>query len=149
MLNRLISICASQKMILLLVYYIFVVILSYVCSLLLVSVNLYLYFVKENPDNVVKAMNAVGVDAFRGATQLNVVEPDNGDCYLNYQSTEFLEQYPHEAKFLIDHVVYLPVNKFVPFYELDKIAHSIGVALLACSQGNETFSKKPRFVSKL
>ncbi len=97
-------------------------------------------------------MNALGVDAFRGATQLNVVEPDNGDTYLCHNMQEFLCRYPHEAKFLIDHIVYLPVNKFVPFFELDKIARGVEVALSMCNQNSSVSGstvKKPLFVAKL
>lgn len=112
-----------------------------------------MHVLQENPDDVVRAMNAVGVDAFRGATQLNVVEPDNGDTYLCHTKQEFLDKYPHEAKFLIDHIIYLPVNKFVPFSELDKIARGVEVAMSMCNQSSASSGsaavKKPRFVAKL
>jgi perosamine synthetase len=88
---------------------------------------------QDDPDEVVKALNDLGVDAYRGATQLNVIEPDNGhhDHILSPLSNldQFLTRYPHEAKYLIDHVVYLPVNKTVPFHELDRICSALSTAL--------------------
>jgi dTDP-4-amino-4,6-dideoxygalactose transaminase len=88
---------------------------------------------QDDPDEVVKMLNEQGVDAYRGATQLNVVEPDNGhhDHVLSPLSNldQFLTRYPHEAKYLIDHVVYLPVNRTVPFHELDRICNALSTAL--------------------
>lgn len=45
------------------------------------EINNYWLFpvITENPDNLVFLLNALGVEAYRGATQLNVVEPHNGD----------------------------------------------------------------------
>ena len=83
---------------------------------------------QENPDDVVKALHVMGIDAYRGATQLNIVEPDNGDSHLKHLHT-IVTRYPHEAKFLMDHVVYLPVNKTVPFYVLDKICKGVEEAV--------------------
>ena len=80
---------------------------------------------------MLKTLNALGVDAYRGATQLNIVEPDNGDSHLKHIHT-FATRYPHEAKYLIDHVVYLPVNKLVPFSDLDKICQAVDVAVNTC-----------------
>lgn len=89
------------------------------------NINLF----KDNPDEVVKVLNVLGVDAYRGATQLNIVEPDNiDDTNLEHLDT-FVTRYPHEAKYLIDHVVYLPVNKTVPFHELDKMCRALTVAV--------------------
>ena len=88
---------------------------------------------QEQPDEVVKVLNSLGVDAYRGATQLNVVESDNGDDdhVLSHLTSldKFISRYPHEARYLIDHVVYLPVNKLVPFHELDRICHALSVAM--------------------
>lgn len=80
--------------------------LFYLCSLILFQ---------EDPEGVYKALNVLGVDAYRGATQLNIVEPDDIEG----------SHYPHEAKYLIDHVVYLPVNKTVPYNELDRICRAV------------------------
>ena len=90
---------------------------------------------QDNADEVVEALNALGIDAYRGATQLNIVEPDNGDSHLKHLHT-IVTRYPHEAKFLMDHVVYLPVNKTVPFYELDKICKALDEAL-SLSNGSQ------------
>lgn len=86
------------------------------------TVNNYWLFpiLVENPDNVQKLLNAYGVDAYRGATQLNIIEPE-----IDPTSATKLSQsdpgYPSEARYLIDHVVYLPVHKNVPFHVLDRI----------------------------
>lgn len=109
-------------------------------------------------------LGALGVDAYRGATQLNIVEPHNGepeplmdpvtnsgssDCdtdkHNNARPTNEINdckessvthcmprvnpQYPHEAKYLIDHVLYLPVNKLVPFHELNRMLQVIRLAV--------------------
>jgi ABC-type multidrug transport system ATPase subunit len=79
-----------------------------------------------------KRLWAFGVDAYRGATQLNVIEPTNG---LDPATTDdkklqhLITHDPLEAKYLIDHVVYLPVNKHVSFYHLDKICKAVELAL--------------------
>lgn len=86
----------------------------------------------ENPEEVVKALNDLGVDAYRGATQLNVMEPDDVDAHLTHLDA-FVSSYPHEAKYLIDHVIYLPVNKTVPFRELDRICSALSSAVMVTS----------------
>ena len=68
-------------------------------------------------------LNDLGVDAYRGATQLNVVEPELNDLQT------FMSSYPHDAKYLIDHVIYLPVNKMVPFHELDRISIALKIVM--------------------
>lgn len=88
---------------------------------------------QEQPDEIVRILTSLGVDAYRGATQLNVIESDNGSHdHMLSQATSldrFVTRYPHEARYLIDHVVYLPVNKSVPFHELDRICHALSVAM--------------------
>lgn len=106
-----------------------------------------LYWLQDNPDEVVKIMNAMGVSAYRGATQLNVIEPEDGNSPLHHLHT-FVTHYPHEAKYLIDHVIYLPVNKMVPFYELDRICHAVHVALKT-TNGSQLLPVKPKLQSKL
>ena len=39
-----------------------------------------------------------------------------------------LQLFPHEAKYLMDHVVYLPVNNKVPFDQLDYLAECVAIA---------------------
>ncbi|XP_076440212.1 uncharacterized protein LOC143279852 [Babylonia areolata] len=138
------------------------------------SINNYWLFpvVVENPDNLMYLLNALGVDAYRGATQLNIVEPANGspDPLINVQSDnspqkgedcdveEVCEggdhvpavnrQYPHEAKYLVDHVLYLPVHKLVPFHILNHMLSAIRTAVaLDRSSGEEKV--KVFFPSKL
>ncbi|KAK3577166.1 hypothetical protein CHS0354_037504 [Potamilus streckersoni] len=84
-------------------------------------------FLAENPDNMVKLLNAMGVDAYRGATQLNLIEPETSS--QKGESESFDPFYPYEAKYLIDHVVYLPVNKTVPFEVLDKICKCVELSV--------------------
>ena len=97
--------------------------------------------VQEQPDELVKVLNFLGVDAYRGATQLNVVESDNGhdDHVLSRLTSldKFVTRYPHEARYLIDHVVYLPVNKSVPFHELDRICHALSIAMASVAGDSE------------
>jgi len=54
----------------------------------------------------VKVLNFLGVDAYRGATQLNVVEPDNGDHdhVLSHLTSvdKFVTRYPHEARYVVE-----------------------------------------------
>lgn len=98
---------------------------------------------QDNPDSFVRTLISLGVDAYRGATQLNIVEPDNGvdDLYTKYlTSPNVMHHYPHEAKYLIDHVVYLPVNKTVPFCELDRICAAVQVAMKLESKGGTNVS---------
>jgi len=96
---------------------------------------------QEQPDEIVRVLNSLGVDAYRGATQLNVMESDNGnhDHVLSQVMSlnKFLTRYPHEARYLIDHVVYLPVNKLVPFHELDRICRALSVAMASSTRDSE------------
>ncbi|XP_041375003.1 uncharacterized protein LOC121387841 [Gigantopelta aegis] len=82
----------------------------------------------EDPDDFMETLNSLGVDAYRGATQLNLIEPSNGAAML-HPSASMNQLYPHEAKYMIDHVVYLPVNKSVPFHILDRQLHLVRMAL--------------------
>lgn len=90
---------------------------------------------------MVSILNFLGVDAYRGGTQLNVVESDNGNhehVLSRFTSLEkFITHYPHEARYLMDHVVYLPVNKSVPFHELDRICHALSVAMASTGNNSE------------
>ncbi|XP_033728380.1 uncharacterized protein LOC117317635 [Pecten maximus] len=150
------------------------------------EVNNYWLFpiLMDNPDAVVKVLNAMGIDAYRGATQLNLIEPENCDTSIvepencgagrierensganviklencndfhhqhttttsrfenrhNFQKKnnpfEALNRnYPHEARYLINHVVYLPVNKSVPFHVLDHICKCVKLAVCLSKNG--------------
>ncbi|KAI8737319.1 CAunnamed protein product [Biomphalaria glabrata] len=105
----------------------------------------------DSPDEVVKQLNLHGVDAYRGATQLKNIEPCDeiahrftlldGISSKETRSTSLC--YPHEAKYLIEHVIYLPVSKFVPFDCLDNM-------LKACAFVMKTFHQSvPRVQGKL
>ncbi|XP_059167050.1 dTDP-3-amino-3,6-dideoxy-alpha-D-galactopyranose transaminase-like [Physella acuta] len=86
----------------------------------------------EEPDTVVGILNVLGVDAYRGATQLNIIEPENKEelkTFFAEEKSPLNACYPHEAKYLIDHVIYLPVNKFIPFQDIDKMIKACNVAL--------------------
>ncbi|KAH9489562.1 hypothetical protein Btru_038433 [Bulinus truncatus] len=87
----------------------------------------------DHPDEVVEKLNQHGVDAYRGATQLRNIEPigeiANRFLLLDETSLESAHSdkfYPHDAKYLIEHVVYLPVSKLVPLQCLDRM-------LVACA----------------
>ncbi|XP_046562901.1 uncharacterized protein LOC124271792 [Haliotis rubra] len=100
----------------------------------------------DNPDNFVKQLNSFGVDAYRGATQLNIIEPENGNSTM-HPAASMNQRYPHEAKYLIDHVVYLPVNKTVPFHELDQLIKTIKMAVKLNKA--QTDSHQVKLASKL
>ncbi|KAL4217219.1 hypothetical protein ACF0H5_023671 [Mactra antiquata] len=81
----------------------------------------------DTPDEILHWLNAVGVEAYRGATQLNIIEPEND---VNTDDISQLHPcYPAEARYLIDHVIYLPIHKNVPFHELNKICKAVHYAL--------------------
>lgn len=104
--------------------------------------NYWLYpILVENPDTIVKILNAMGIDAYRGATQLNIIEPEKWNPHLDYFAP-LIHYYPHEARYLIDHVVYLPVNKSVPFHVLDQICKGLEVAI-KISRNGRSVSVRP------
>ncbi|XP_002739173.1 uncharacterized protein LOC100367139 [Saccoglossus kowalevskii] len=74
----------------------------------------------HNPKEVCTELNKLGVDAFQGSTSLSVIEPSNGNNIINYLS-DLITHYPKEAKFILDHVLYLPVHRQVPYHHLDRI----------------------------
>jgi len=81
-------------------------------------------------------MYELGVEAFRGASQLNVVEPDSTGSKGSKNGLQaYARYYPHEARFIINHVLYLPVNKTLPFFELDKICAALEIAVRTSSNG--------------
>ncbi|CAH1248806.1 Hypp8425 [Branchiostoma lanceolatum] len=71
----------------------------------------------EKPDEVIDSLCKKGINAYRGATQLNVIEPPSE---TSHHLTEQLTHYPEEARFIIDHVVYLPIHKRVPYYYIER-----------------------------
>ena len=101
---------------------------------------------QRDPDKFTKIMVELGVDAYRGATQLNLVEPEIDDpptsaIRLNDPNNNNVlegfpsphkhrsDLYPTEAKYMMDHAVYLPVHKLVPYEELDKICKAANLAV--------------------
>ena len=68
------------------------------------------------------------MDAYRGATQLNLVEPERQSTAAD-KLMESDPGYPSEARYLLDHVVYLPVHKNIPFHVLDSICKCVEKAL--------------------
>ena len=89
---------------------------------------------QEYPDEVARTLYQLGIEAFRGATQLNVVESDN---IPKNGLRAYITKYPHEARFIINHILYLPVNKTLPFFELDKICVAVEIAVRASSNGTD------------
>ncbi|CAD5120324.1 DgyrCDS8901 [Dimorphilus gyrociliatus] len=88
---------------------------------------LYPVFLK-NSDKIINDLAKMGVDAYKGVTQLNYVQ---GKEDLNQLLTcrQYLVRQPMEAEHLIDNVLYLPVHKNVPFRELDRILRDLELVL--------------------
>ncbi|KAI8502393.1 hypothetical protein Bbelb_199810 [Branchiostoma belcheri] len=92
----------------------------------------------ENPDAVISSLCKKGINAYRGATQLNVIEPEPE---TSHQLSDQLTHYPEEARFIIDHVVYLPIHKRVPYYYIERVCKGVEEVL----QENGTVFRKPLF----
>ena len=121
-------------------------------SIIFVKILFFVIF-QPNPDQVLKILNALGIDAYRGATQLNLIEPENGNTPLAFLH-KYLSTYPHEAKYLLDHVIYLPVNKLVPFHDLDQICAAVDIAVAKSDSSvtqlrRGTMQTKVKLTSKL
>jgi len=77
--------------------------------------NYWLYPVLvNNPDEFCAKLNSVGVDAYRGVSQLNVVEP----IYEIYEK-------PIEAMQMFEKLVYLPIHKNIPRNDIMRICNRI------------------------
>lgn len=117
----------------------------------------------------------MGIDSYKGVTQLDVILPSNTDVRTDDIGNDFIEEnvplencvdysktvsqlksteikekiiqstvhgfnrqethqtnydvcYPKDAKYFIDHVVYLPVHKDVPFADLKTICEAVKMA---------------------
>ncbi|BFZ15616.1 hypothetical protein BsWGS_18655 [Bradybaena similaris] len=112
----------------------------------------------EEVDTVVNTLNLLGVEAYRGATQLSIVEPSGGeemssilDPLSPKDKATLNAHYPHEAKFLIDHVIYLPVHKLVPLHVLDEMLKICALAMKSSKQPDVRFvhTRTKLFKSKL
>ncbi|GFR85659.1 L-glutamine:2-deoxy-scyllo-inosose aminotransferase [Elysia marginata] len=95
--------------------------------------------VVDKPDLFIACLAAMGVDAYRGATQLNYIEPDGPNVPLGPPLPEQQalppltpeERYPYRCRELISHVVYMPVNRYVPFYMLEQMARVCRIVMLS------------------
>nr|CAB3262869.1 uncharacterized protein LOC100184344 [Phallusia mammillata] len=99
-----------------------------------VTVNYWLFpILVEQPVQFTQCLFDFGVDATRGTTQLQMVLSDVGDDKSAQSTPE--EWLPH-TKFIMDHVVYLPCHKLVPYSELDKIIVALhrATAKLQCKK---------------
>ncbi|KAL4471978.1 hypothetical protein ABPG72_018480 [Tetrahymena utriculariae] len=67
--------------------------------------------ITENPKLVFEILNARGVDAYLGATQLDLVESPIGSQY----------KYPQKTKDFFQKIIYLPLHRNVPPVEVNKI----------------------------
>ncbi|OQV14184.1 hypothetical protein BV898_11655 [Hypsibius exemplaris] len=87
----------------------------------------------ENPKTVALELNRTGIDAYIGASQLSVVEPELislGDSHDDLTGKEAggkpvafpVSPFPTTAKFFMDHVIYLPVNWTVSPDYLERIS---------------------------
>lgn len=119
----------------------------------------------DNPKAWVTDLEKEGIEAYCGATQLNLVKPNiPTDCpaadeastgtggqahsdmsttplaeaqhktetadskvsdnfgFINHENVQF---YPHKAKFMIDHVLYLPVHKRIPLKDLELLCKGV------------------------
>ena len=105
------------------------------CSLkyLFINYNHASISLQEYPDEFVKRLFALGVDCYRSASQLNIIEPaacwseDSRQGAATLQ--HFVTHYPHEAKYLMDQLVYLPFHKHMSFQFLDHMCKLISVVL--------------------
>jgi len=79
----------------------------------------------ESPDVIVEQMSLEGIDVYRGATQL-------GDVPVPVCIKDV--PVPKNAKYILNHVVYLPVHKHVPLQALEVIAQSLDKAVQRSSR---------------
>jgi dTDP-4-amino-4,6-dideoxygalactose transaminase len=59
-----------------------------------------------------EALNSSGIDAYRGVSQLDMVEPPEGSRYTD----------PENVRRMFKSLLYLPLHKDVPVFEIEKIA---------------------------
>ena len=134
-----------------------------------------LLILQDNPAEWVKELEKERIEAYNGATQLDLVRPkfykesdlsDTADTSSNFphlkplgsnneykvnqslleKSSSFgsinhnnVDLYPHKAKFLMDHVLYLPVHKRVPVKDLEYLCQGV---LKVAQRRNSGFSKQ-------
>ncbi len=122
----------------------------------------------SDPAAVITQLNALGIDAYRGATQLALVPPpptqwrqivteaaaaratatataaNGGEQPPVSQSTiESLcvSLEPQNARYLMDHIVYLPVHKRVPNEAIIKLARAVRFVLDKYSPAHPVFPR--------
>ncbi|CAF1122672.1 unnamed protein product [Didymodactylos carnosus] len=93
--------------------------------------NFWLFpIIVEKPDLFVKLLSKSHIDAYRGTTQLNVITKQLTDTSIVLKNsnetipTNIGEQQMYAcptAEYLIDHVIYLPVHRLVPYNVLDQL----------------------------
>eukprot|EP00475_Leptophrys_vorax_P026478 TRINITY_DN37390_c0_g1_i1.p1 TRINITY_DN37390_c0_g1~~TRINITY_DN37390_c0_g1_i1.p1 ORF type:complete len:448 (+),score=121.79 TRINITY_DN37390_c0_g1_i1:1154-2497(+) len=79
--------------------------------------------VVQHPDLTLKKLDAKGMDAYRGATQLRLLEPPSEKEVGRKIGVA------QNAKFIMDHVIYLPVHKNVPVEGLQQIVDLLSESL--------------------
>jgi perosamine synthetase len=91
--------------------------------------------VVQHPDLTLKKLDAKGMDAYRGATQLRLLEPPSE------KEVGRKIEVAQNAKFIMDHVIYLPVHKNVPFEGLQQIVDLLRDSLQEIE--NEKVANRP------
>ncbi|CAF1240221.1 unnamed protein product [Didymodactylos carnosus] len=97
--------------------------------------NFWLFpIIVQKPDLFVRLLSKSHIDAYRGTTQLNVatkqltgtsiVLPSSNDSVPTNISEQQIYSCP-KAENLIDHVIYLPVNRLVPYNVLDQLINVV------------------------
>ncbi|GAB1602725.1 hypothetical protein Ahia01_000552500 [Argonauta hians] len=96
----------------------------------------------KNPAEVMRELNSLGVEVYCATTQLTLIEPD---CHHRNELPELVPYYPHEAKYLMNNVLYIPVTKGVPFHVLDQMAVAVNYIITKHQKSQEY----PKILSKL
>lgn len=79
--------------------------------------NYWLYpLAVQNTNETIKCLNAIGIDSYRGATQLNLV--DRPEEYPNMET-------PPNASKIMNHIIYLPIHKGVSDGLVLKLGESV------------------------
>lgn len=108
--------------------------------------------IQDNPAEWVKDLEKEKIAAYNGVTQLDLVKPklhphhpnnehmetnagpssddiqssrENSDSEFGCINHKKTDLYPHKAKFLIDHVLYLPVHKRIPLKDLAYLCQAV------------------------
>lgn len=103
----------------------------------------------KTDDNRSDQAIAFSTGMFVGSGRMQQTDPElsDADNYANHVPA-VNHRYPHEAKYLVDHVLYLPVNKLVPFHTLDRMVTLINNAV-ALDKSSRNYKVKVVLPSKL